>query len=98
MAMNEKERFELESAINILSHEQQRAEQGIGYCKGKSALKKAIDLVIIALNREVPKALIPNKRIRGLGKCPSCKVELCDFDKDGYCSDCGQAIKGDGNE
>jgi Zn finger protein HypA/HybF involved in hydrogenase expression len=56
-----------------------------------STLGKAISLI---LQRETPKALIPNKRIPGIGKCPACKTELCTFDKNGYCPDCGQAIKG----
>lgn len=83
---------ELKSAINILSFEQRRAENGVGYCKGKSGLKKAIELVIVALKREIPKALIPDKKIPEIGKCPNCKTELC-FDNDlHFCPTCGQAV------
>jgi hypothetical protein len=40
------------------------------------------------------KKVIPNKRIKGLGKCPICKTELYTDDKDlHFCPTCGQALE-----
>ena len=41
-----------------------------------------------------PMRLIPNKKIKDLGKCPTCKTELCMDDEDlHYCPTCGQALE-----
>ncbi len=37
-----------------------------------------------------PQPVIPNKRIPGIGRCPTCKQELCIDDKDlHFCPTCG---------
>lgn len=63
--------------------------------KGKfpAAHFEACEIAIEALEKQMPKAVIPNKRIEGLGKCPACKTELCIDDAElHYCPTCGQAL------
>lgn len=45
------------------------------------------------LDRETPKSLKPT-RIPGIGRCPSCKEELCmDDEKLHFCPTCGTAVE-----
>lgn len=45
-------------------------------------------------NKQIPKPVIPNKRIPELCKCPICKTELCRDDEElRYCPTCGEALQ-----
>lgn len=56
--------------------------------------KGHFEVALAVLEKQVPKKVIPNKRISELCKCPICKTELCSDDKDlHYCPTCGQALQ-----
>jgi len=55
--------------------------------------KETYDLAIKALEKQILKKPIRNKRIKEIGKCPICKTELYIYDEDlHYCPTCGQAL------
>ena len=59
-------------------------------CKVSTHGDTTKEAAIAAWNRRPePKAIIPNKRISGIGKCPTCKQELCMDDESlHYCPTC----------
>ncbi len=47
----------------------------------------------IIMEKQIAKAVLPNKKIPSIGKCPICKTELCTDDESlHYCPTCGQAL------
>lgn len=62
--------------------------------KGRTQQIAESNLIIDALEKQIPKEPKPNKRIPGIGKCQICKTELCIDDEDlHYCPTCGQRLK-----
>ena len=54
------------------------------------SVKEALEMGAAALEKQIPKAIIPNKRIPEIGRCPTCKQDLCmDDEKLHYCPTCG---------
>lgn len=59
---------------------------------GLTEQKRHFEVALAAIRRyqPEPKAVIPNKRIPGIGRCPTCKQDLCmDDEKLHYCPTCG---------
>jgi hypothetical protein len=87
--------IDIDHAYEILSAEQQRAEQGVGYCKGKSALKQAIELAASALEKQIPKKPINQSTWKA---CPTCTQGIgVDSNTPNpkaieYCFHCGQKL------
>lgn len=66
-------------------------EKTLGYA---NITKEPLKIAIEALDKQISRPVIPNKRIAELCKCPICKTELCRDDKDlHYCPTCGQALE-----
>lgn len=56
-------------------------------------VKEEYEIILAALEKQIPMKAKPHKKIPGICKCPICKVDLCTEDgKKIYCPDCGQAI------
>ena len=49
------------------------------------------DLVLSALERQIPKKPLPEEKIYGNGICPSCGAYFLDKSTK-YCGNCGQAL------
>ena len=51
-------------------------------------------VAVAAMEKQIPRTVIPNKRIPDLCKCPICKTKLCGDDENlHYCPTCGQALQ-----
>jgi rubrerythrin len=67
------------------------------YAEGLSPKAKSefFELAEMArLMHKYRKKIVPNKKIPGIGKCPTCKTELCMDDENlHFCPTCGQALQ-----
>ena len=52
---------------------------------------QALNIAIEAIEKQIPKKTLPEKRYYGHGRCPSCNAVFTDKTTN-YCGNCGQAI------
>ena len=58
---------------------------------GYTVLCEALDIAVSALEKQIPKKLLEEKKIYGIGECPSCGAVFLDKNTK-YCGNCGQAL------
>lgn len=72
-------------------------DSGFGSRPGESDLlyrkrKERAQIAIDAIEKQIPKAPLPEERYYGNGKCPRCAAVFLDKSTH-YCGNCGQALE-----
>lgn len=68
-----------------------REELKDGKCSENCVQCNANEIALAAIEKQMPKKLLPEQRYYGIGKCSRCGVVFTD-DTTKYCGNCGQAI------
>lgn len=77
-----------------------RLEDALEFFKKQSVLEQVVSndeksrcfsLAVDALEKQIPKKPLEEKRYYGIGKCPTCNAVFMD-NTTNYCGNCGQAI------
>lgn len=68
-----------------------REELKDGKCSENCVQCNANEIALAAIEKQMPKKMLPEQRYYGIGKCSRCGVIFID-DTTKYCGNCGQAI------
>jgi hypothetical protein len=92
---NEERMYEMDIEKLIQKYRRKLADVDLQQCALKlDSTRGECEIVIKALEKQIPMKAKPHKKIRGICICPICKADLCTSNDDEqiYCPDCGQAL------